>query len=278
MCGRFVASRPVEDIARLLDVDEVDVPPELAVPRWNIAPQAEVLAVTSSRHDPTVRRLSAFRWGLVPWWAKDPAMGARAFNAKVETVEEKAMFRGAVAHQRCVIPADAFYEWAPAEAGDRRRRKQPWCYRSADSGLLLLGGLWERWRPKAEKGAGEPSPAGAGEPSRAGAPSPVEGGQASEAAELATTLRSCTILTMEANELVGRVHNRMPVLIAERDLEAWLSPEPLAAGELNSLIHPVPAGVLEAFRVSTAVNDAREEGPELVEPIAEDDSGQAQLF
>ena len=253
MCGRFVASRPVEDIARLLDVDEVDVPPELAAPRWNIAPQAEVLAVTSSRHDPTLRRLSAFRWGLVPWWAKDPAIGARAFNAKVETVEEKAMFRGAVAHQRCVIPADAFYEWAPAEAGDRRHRKQPWCYRSADSGLLLLGGLWERWRPKGEKETGE-----GGEP--------------------ATTLRSCTILTMEANELVGRVHNRMPVLIADRDLEAWLSPEPLAAGGLDSLIHPVPAGVLEAFRVSTAVNDAREEGRELVEPIAEDDSGQAQLF
>ncbi len=267
MCGRFVASRPVEDIARLLDVDEVDVPPELAAPRWNIAPQAEVLAVTSSRHDPALRRLSAFRWGLVPWWAKDPAIGARAFNAKVETVEEKAMFRGAVAHQRCVIPADAFYEWAPAGAGDRRHRKQPWCYRSADSGLLLMGGLWERWRPKGEKAAGEASPAGSG--------APVEGG---EAGEPATTLRSCTILTMEANELVGRVHNRMPVLIAERDLEAWLSPEPLAAGELNSLIHPVPAGVLEAFRVSTAVNDAREEGPELVEPIAEDDSGQAQLF
>ena len=268
MCGRFVASRPVEDIARLLDVDEVDVPPELAAPRWNIAPQAKVLAVTSSRHDPSLRRLSAFRWGLVPWWAKDPSIGARAFNAKAETVEEKPMFRGAVAHQRCVIPADAFYEWAPAEAGDRRRRKQPWCFRSADSGLLLLGGLWERWRPRGEKEAGEPSPARSGEA--------VEGG---EAAEPTTTLRSCTILTTEANELVGRVHDRMPVLIAERDLEEWLSPEPLAAGELErAASSPVPAGVLEAFRVSTTVNDAREEGPELVEPIAEDDSGQAQLF
>ena len=260
MCGRFVASRPVEDIARLLKADDVDVPAELALPRWNVAPQAEVLAVTSSRHDPSVRRLSAFRWGLVPWWAKDPSIGERAFNAKAETVEEKAMFRGALERQRCIVPADAFYEWAPAATGGPKRAKLPWCFRSADSGLLLFAGLWERWRPREEGPASEQR-----EPTHA------------QQRESHNVLRSCTILTTAANEVVGRVHSRMPVLIAERDLEGWLSPEPLAPGELSSLVRRSPADALCAFRVSTKVNDARQEGPDLEEPIAEGD-GQANLF
>ncbi len=246
MCGRFVASRPVEDIARLLHADEVDVPPELAVPRWNVAPQAMVLAATESRHEPGHRRLSAFRWGLVPWWAKDPSIGARAFNAKVESVEEKPMFRSAIVRQRCIVPADAFYEWAPVEPGGPPRRKQPWCFRPAGSGMLLFGGLWERWRPRDAKSA--------------------------------SPLLTCTILTTDSNELVGRVHDRMPVLIAEDDVEEWLSPEPLGAGELGRLTRPSPLGLLESYRVSTKVNDAREEGPELLEPIAESAVGDGQLF
>ena len=237
MCGRFVASRPVEEIARLLEVDEVEVPSELQIPRWNIAPQATVLAVTVPLADPGVRRLSAFRWGLVPWWAKDPSIGARAFNAKAETVKDKPMFRSAIDRRRCIVPADAFYEWAPATKGDPTRRKQPWCFRaSADPGLLLVGGLWEQWRPADQ--------------------------------ESATPLHTCTILTTAANELVGPVHDRMPVLIAEDDLEEWLSPEPLAASELDRLIRPAAPGALETFRVSARLNDAREEGPDLTAPIA----------
>jgi putative SOS response-associated peptidase YedK len=239
MCGRFVASRPVEDIARLLEVDDVDVPSELSRPRWNIAPQAPVLAVTRPRQAPELKRLSVFRWGLVPWWAKDPKIGARAFNAKAETVGEKPMFRGAIESQRCIVPADAFYEWAPAP-GARRGRKQPWCFRPSDSGLLLLGGIWEQWCPRGDKSA-EP-------------------------------LRSCAILTTEANEVVGPVHDRMPVLIAEADLDEWLGPDPLAADELERLTAPAPTGALEAFRVSTLVSDSREDGPELVEPIETDES------
>ncbi len=238
MCGRFVASRPVEDIARLLDVDEVDVPPELRRARWNIAPQAPVLAVTRPHRTPELRRLSVFRWGLVPWWAKDPSIGARAFNAKAETVADRPMFRSAVESRRCVVPADAFYEWAPAQTGVPGRRKQPWCFRPPGAGLLLLGGLFEQWRPRGE--------------------------------EPAATLWTCTVLTTDANEVVGPVHDRMPVLVAGDDLDEWLSPEPLPAGELHRLTHPAPPGVLEAFKVSTLVSDAREDGPELVEPLGAD--------
>ncbi len=229
----------------MLDVDKVAVPSELHLPRWNIAPQATVLAVTMSLLDPGLRRLSAFRWGLVPWWAKDTSIGARAFNAKAETVKDKPMFRSAIDRQRCIVPADAFYEWAPATIGDPTRRKQPWCFRaSTGSGLLLIGGLWEQWRPRD--------------------------------AESATPLYTCTILTTDANELVGRVHDRMPVLIAEEDLEEWLSPEPLPAGELGRLIRPAASGELETFRVSTRLNDAREEGPDLGEPVAAEEPGDAE--
>jgi len=235
MCGRFVASRPVEDIVRLLEVEEVDVPPEVSRPRWNVAPRAPVLAVTRPRHAPDLKRLSVFRWGLVPWWAKDPKIGARAFNAKAETVGDKPMFRGAIESQRCIVPADAFYEWAPATGGGRSRRKQPWCFKASSSGLLLLAGVWEQWRPHGNKSA-EP-------------------------------LRTCAILTTEANEVVGPVHDRMPVLLAEEDLDEWLSLEQLAANALERLTRPAPAGALEAFMVSILVSDAREDGPELVEPI-----------
>jgi putative SOS response-associated peptidase YedK len=119
---------------------------------------------------------------------------------------------------------------------------------------LLLGGLWEQWRPRGD--------------------------------ESAPPLRTCTILTTDANDLVAHVHDRMPVLIAEQDLDEWLSPEPLSPEELGRMIRPAPIEVLEAFRVSTLVNDAREEGPELVEPVADEtdeaaaakDPGEARLF
>ncbi|HLN07081.1 MAG TPA: SOS response-associated peptidase family protein, partial [Acidimicrobiales bacterium] len=126
------------------------------------------------------------------------------------------------------------------------------CFRPAGSGILLFAGLWEQWRPRDDPAA--------------------------------TPLRTCTILTTDANELVARVHDRMPVLIAGEDLDEWLSPEPLAARELSRLTRPAPPGVLETFRVSTRVNDAREEGPELEEPIAPEETvvaengGDSQLF
>ena len=239
MCGRFVASRPVEDIARLLDVDEVDVPPELRRAALEHRSAGAGARRDTAAHEPGLRRLSVFRWGLVPWWAKDPSIGARAFNAKAETVADKPMFRSAVESQRCVVPADAFYEWAPARAGRPEPPQAALVLPAAGVRAALVG-----------------RPLGAvASPRRQ---------------SLRRPLRTCTILTTDANELVGRVHDRMPVLIAEDDLEEWLSPEPLAAGELDRLIRPAPPGVLEAFRVSTQVNDAREDGPELVEPLAAD--------
>ena len=137
MCGRFVASRRIEEVVDAFGVQDVEVPVELLEPRWNVAPQTPILAVTARRAtaesavgassleigasgpEPLLRRrLSAYRWGLVPPWAKDPSFGVHAFNARAESIDEKPAFRTAVAKHRCLIPADAFYEWRREPSGE----------------------------------------------------------------------------------------------------------------------------------------------------------------
>ena len=243
MCGRFVESRSVDELVETFAVDGVDIPPELAEARWNIAPQASILAVTTRRHHgdlPARRWLTAYRWGLVPSWARDPSFGARAFNARAEVIEERPAFRTAVAKRRCLIPADAFYEWKkePSRSPSERPRRQPWCFRPADGGVMAFAGLWEAWRPR---GDGE-----------------------------AEWLLSCTIVTTEANNDVAPIHSRMPVVLEPEAWDEWLSPEPLVPTELRELLRPARTGYLEGFPVSPEVNDGRAEGAWLVEPFAVD--------
>jgi putative SOS response-associated peptidase YedK len=254
MCGRVVASRPVEDIAALLEVDDIEVPEELISPRWNVAPTDGVLAVaTRAQRDSGEqrRRLTDYRWGLVPSWSKDPGSGARAFNARAETLLERPAFRTAVAKRRCLIPADAFYEWEKIAAADGRKpRRQPWCFVAAHGGVLAFAGLWEVWKPK-----GDGDPSGAGGPSGAGWHD--------------QWLLSCTIITTTANELVEPLHDRMPVILQPEDWSAWLDPGELEAAELGSLLTPAPVELLHSYPVSPAVNSNRADGPELVEPLVE---------
>jgi putative SOS response-associated peptidase YedK len=300
MCGRFVASRPVSELAELLDAAEVDpAPPERArvgdggipPPRWNVAPQAAVWALTVGKRRLTaaagagdaaradaggggttpVRRLAQYRWGLVPSWAKDPSVGARMFNARGDTVAAKAAYRTALARRRCIIPADAFYEWgpphfadgppgapatggtgrpvglpgidagaAPITAGGRRGRprKQPWCFRPADGGILAFAGLWEAWKPR----QGEDDPG---------------------------WLLTCTIITTSANELVSEVHDRMPVILARDDEERWLGPGELGPDDLGRLLSPAPSGTLVSYKVADLVSNSNNEGPELAEAVAD---------
>jgi len=262
MCGRFVASRPVEDLVEAFSVDDVELEPELVEARWNVAPQAPVLAVTLRRPRPEAdsptsdapeggeggggpggllpfrRRLSVFHWGLVPSWAKDPSFGAKTFNARAEAIEEKPAFRAAVAKRRCLIPADAFYEWKkePSQTGSKRLHRQPWCFRPADGGVMAFAGLWEAWRPRGD--------------------------------DEAEWLLSCTIVTTDANEEVAPIHSRMPVVLEPQMWDEWLSPGPLEPTELRALLRPTRPGYLEAFPVSSEVSDARAEGPQLVEPLS----------
>jgi len=250
MCGRFVATRPITDIAAAFDVRDVAVPADLMVPRWNVAPTDGVTAVTAwvpADEPAPERRLTDYRWGLVPPWAKDPSIAIRAFNARAETLSERPSFRAALKARRCLIPADAFYEWQKVTgAGGKVVRRQPWCFRAADGDLLALAGLWEAWTPAA--GATH-------EGARAGA------GWHDD------WLLSCTVITTDANELVSPVHDRMPVILQRADWASWLSQEPLDPLELDTLLKPAPADFLQSYPVSSAVNSGRADGPELMAPL-----------
>jgi putative SOS response-associated peptidase YedK len=174
-----------------------------------------------------VRELHVARWGLVPFWAKDVSIGARLINARVETAHEKPAFRRAFALHRCLVPADGYYEWQATEGGG----KQPHFIRPADGGVLAMAGLYEVWR----------SPDAAG-----------------------GRLLSCTVITTAATDDVGRIHDRMPMLVEPDRFGAWLDPALTHPDEVRSLLVPAAAGRLESHPVSTAVNKVTNNGPELV--------------
>lgn len=185
MCGRFTLRKPASEIAQHFALFPDDVLSDLQLrPRFNIAPGQPVLLVRAD--DAPGRRTAALaRWGLVPSWAKDPAMGNRLINARSETAPEKPAFRAAFRRRRCLIPADGFYEWQKQNG-----RKRPHFIRMRDDRLFALAGLWEAWE-----------------------------GQDHSA------LVTCTILTTEANRLLQPLHDRMPVILAADDYHTWLDPE-----------------------------------------------------
>lgn len=233
MCGRFTLYDPVPDLVERFGVDEVVVAEEEALPRWNVAPSQPVVAVATSK-DGSSRRLGSLRWGLVPWWAKDPSIGNRMINARAETLETSRAFQGAFERRRCLIPASGFYEWQPREGpSGGRGAKVPYYIRAADGEPLALGGLWEVWHD-------------------------AEG----------RALRTCAIITTEANSALAEVHGRMPLVVAGADWDAWLAPEPLGPSVRGEILRPLPDDALVFYPVTSLVNDPRHEGPELVEPLA----------
>ncbi len=177
MCGRFTLSTPTANLAKLFDLDSV---PNLE-PRYNIAPTQAVLAVRSTREG-LGRELALMRWGLIPSWSKDPAIGSSLINARSETVAEKPSFRTAFKRRRCLIPADGFFEWQKQE-----RAKQPYFIGLADRQPFAFAGLWEHW----------------------------EGADGS-------VLDTCTILTTTANATIRPLHDRMPVILDPADYTTWL--------------------------------------------------------
>jgi putative SOS response-associated peptidase YedK len=203
-------------------------------PSWNVAPTVDVYAVARSRQGS--RRLGTLRWGLVPSWADNPAGGARHINARAETVATNGVYRDPFARRRCIVPADGFYEWqAPAEPGDSKR---PYYIRAVDGRPLALAGLWDSWRD-------------------------AEG----------RWLRTCAIVTTRANEVVAPLHDRMPVVLSEEAWAGWLDPDKLDVRGARALLVPAPTGLLERHPVSTAVNCARNDGPDLVEVLPADQRG-----
>lgn len=169
-----------------------------------------------------------FIWGLIPMWAKDPSIGARLINARSETLAEKPSFRGSFKYKRCLILADGFYEWKTV-AG--KKTKIPYYIHMNDRHPFAFAGLWDSWE----------SPDG-------------------------SSLKTCTIITTEPNELMATLHNRMPAILHPRDYVKWLDPSPQTPESLLPLLKPYPADAMTAYPVSTLVNKPGNDSPELIVP------------
>ncbi len=237
MCGRYTSSSALSDLADVFEVDEVRTDPLPA--RYNVAPTLDVYAVAiRGRTDPVKgprRALGTFRWGLVPSWAKDASVGSRMINARAEGVDRKPAYRAALERRRCLIPADAFYEWQRRTRSDGSPAGSlPYAIQRRDGQPMAFAGLWEVWRP----------PAG------------------SDAAPLFT----CAIVTTSANDLMAPIHPRMPVVLGPGDWATWLDPAS-AVTDVKGLLVPAPSAWFELYPVSTLVNNVRNDGPELLAPL-----------
>jgi putative SOS response-associated peptidase YedK len=245
MCGRYASSASPQDLMEEFEVD--DLFEGLPGPDYNVAPTVAVPAIFERRVKDTGevrRRLAPLTWGLVPSWAKDPSIGSRMINARIETVAEKPAFKRAFSARRCLLPADGFYEWYAAEpqAGGRGRpkqRKQPFFIHRADGGLLVMAGIYEIWR----------------DPHK-----PPEDDSA--------WLRTCSVITTQATDAAGHIHDRMPMVITRDAIDAWLDPEITDPERALALLEVTEASALEAYAVSTDVNSVENNNPSLVESLA----------
>lgn len=172
------------------------------------------------------KQVDFFLWGLIPHWAKEPQIGYRLINARAETLTQKPAFRVPYRYRRCLILADGFFEW---QKGGKTKR--PFLFRFKSRTPFAMAGLWDRWQ----------SPDG-------------------------SEILSCTIITTEANDLVKPIHDRMPVILPFNDLQYWLEASDAELVRLNSLLQPYPATELEAFAVSSIVNNPHQDRPECIQP------------
>ena len=210
-------------------VEQFDLPgiPDLK-PRYNIAPTQPV-AVVRVPTAGAAREMVLLHWGLIPFWAQDPEIGARMINARAETAAEKPAFRHAFRRRRCLVIADGFYEWQKLDG-----TKQPHFIRLRDPKPFAFAGLWERW----------------------------EGPDAS-------VIESVTLLTTEPNALLGEIHNRMPVILHPKDYGLWLDPGIQQPEKVQPLLTAYPAEEMEAFPVSRRVNSPDNDDARCIEPLAQ---------
>jgi putative SOS response-associated peptidase YedK len=247
MCGRYASSRKPEDLVEEFEVDRVDVDVPLE-PDYNVAPTKDVYAVfervPKDAEDPVEekqRRLSVVTWGLVPSWAKDRSIGSRLINARVETLAEKPAFRKAFAKRRCLLPADGYYEWYPTSQLTKSNKpvKQPFFIRPVDDDVLAMAGLYEIWRDPA---VDEDQPG--------------------------AFLWTATVITTRAEDALGHIHDRMPMIVEPDRYDAWLDPARTEPEDVRSLLTPGTPDRLTAYPVSRDVNSVQNNGPDLIAPLA----------
>jgi putative SOS response-associated peptidase YedK len=224
MCGRYVVAYDPQTLVSGFSLTRIAPFPK----RWNVAPQSPVPVVYQARSGERVGEM--MRWGLVPSWARDPAIGHKLNNARADGVFDKPSFRQAIRKRRCLLPASGFYEWQATPSG-----KQPWYFSPTSGSLLAMAGVFEAWRAS---GADE-------------------------------WQLSCCVITTSANALMRRVHDRMPVLIAPEQWSLWLDRGVTERAVIEPLLSSAPEGALQAWPVSRAVSRGSAEGENLIDAVTE---------
>ncbi|WP_042334468.1 SOS response-associated peptidase [Desulfosporosinus meridiei] len=222
MCGRYSFSKP-KNITERFGIVQLEFEFEFG-PRFNIAPSQEVPVVI---HKNGSNLLLMFRWGLIPYWAKDESIGNKLINARAETLAEKPSFRRSFEEKRCLVLADGFYEWKK-----EGRIKKPYRITLQDGRPFAFAGLWDSWL----------SPTG-------------------------QTINSCAIITTTPNKLMEPIHNRMPVILPQGMESLWLDSGAIPSREVKGLLTPFPAEGMVAYEVSPLVNSPRNDEPECIVPV-----------
>ena len=279
MCGRYASARKRIELLEEFRIERDRVPEPLE-PDYNVAPTKRVYAVVTREARPSesaeeaanrtdavsaptasaapspvdqpgvARELRVVRWGLVPFWAKDPKIGSRLINARAETVASKPAFRHAFKRNRCLLPADGYYEWQRPDGtesdvpGGKGGAKQPYFITRGDGGPLAFAGLYELWRDRELPDDHERA-----------------------------WLWTATIITTSAPDELGKIHDRMPMVITPDRWSDWLDPALNDPADLMALLAPAASSGLISYPVSTAVNSVRHNGAELIERIELDPPG-----
>ena len=230
MCGRYVTVSSPALLAERFHV--TDIRPQELEPSYNVAPRADVPIVAERSNGSGSARervLDVVRWGLVPFWAKDPKVGDRMINARADKILTSNAFKRPFERKRCIVPADGFYEWEKLDPEKSRSKKQPW---------LTAGAMVSR-RVRGAVGVVA----------------------AIRTPPTSARLRTCVIITTDPNELVAPIDDRMPVVLPESAWDTWLDVENHDTAALKELLVPLPADELEAWTVSALVNKADNNGP-----------------
>ena len=223
MCGRYRLSRRKQIIEEQFDAADWQ---DDWNPRYNIAPTQPVPVIRRHPEEP-IRQISTMRWGLVPYWAKDPSITTGTINAKSETAATKPAFRDPLKFRRCLIPADGFYEWQR-----KGNSKQPFCFEVNNGGLFAFAGLWDGWKDSSGR-----------------------------------WVKTCSILTTTPNAVTSAIHDRMPVILDPNSYDLWLDPGMQNVAAISELLKPYDARLMRCYPVSTRINHVANDDAECSRPV-----------
>lgn len=225
MCGRYTLARSQQELSERFGVKQLFLD---LIPRYNIAPTQKAAVVVSAEDG---RSLQLFRWGLIPSWTQDLKLAKPLINARSETLGEKASFKAALKHRRCIVPADGFYEWRKEGSV-----KHPMFIHGTKNQILGFAGIWDEWKNEDDDGK---------------------------------IIRSFSIITTAANNFMSPVHDRMPVILAPDAENIWLNQSEKNTNNLIALLGQAPEDYLDMHEVSQEVNSVKVDSPSCVEPVSQ---------